>query len=154
MVGQSATQGITLRPASVRDVESLYRWRTDAATRAASHNTSPIPFEEHVSWLVRLFADPTRRIYIAEHEGTPVGTVRADLRDGICELSWTVAPEFRGRGFGTKMVTLLATSISEPIEAEVKAGNIASIRIAAAAGMRLKKEADGVLHFFRGPRGG
>jgi RimJ/RimL family protein N-acetyltransferase len=123
----------------------------DPATRAASRNTAPIEFEGHQTWLVDLLADPGRRIYIAEHLGVPVGTVRADRLDGVWHLSWTVAPEFRGRGFGIRMVRLLAASISGPIDAVVKSGNLASIRIAEGAGMHLDREEDGVLRFFRGP---
>jgi RimJ/RimL family protein N-acetyltransferase len=142
---------ITLRAASFDDAATLYRWRTDQATRAASHDTTEITFDAHTAWLTKPLADPTRTSYIAEHNGLPVGTVRADLRDGVCRLSWTVAPEYRGQGLGTEMVGLLAASIRGPITADVKLGNLASIRIAESAGMRLAREQDGILHFVRGP---
>ena len=141
---------ITLRRASLDDAEMLYRWRSDPATRTASHDTAEIRFDAHVAWLIIVLADPTRTVYMAEHNGVAVGTVRTDVRDRVHELSWTIAPESRGVGFGTEMVLRLASSISGPITAQVKAGNAASIRIAEAAGMRLEKEADGVLYFHRG----
>ena len=114
-------------------------------------NVAEIQFHEHMTWLVDVLANPERAVYIGEHNGAAVGTVRADVSNGVCELSWTVAPEFRGQGFGTEMVALLAMSIPGPIRAEVKRGNAASIRIAEAAGMCLEKEDEGVLHFLRGP---
>jgi RimJ/RimL family protein N-acetyltransferase len=67
----------------------------------------------------------------------------------VWELSWTVAPNARGRGVAKQMVTLLAHQISEPIRAEVKAKNIASARIAEHAGMAVSREVDGVLHYCR-----
>jgi RimJ/RimL family protein N-acetyltransferase len=104
-------------------------------------------------WLTAALADPVRQIFIAEHAGVPVGTVRADLRDGVSMLSWTVAPECRRQGFGREMVAVVARSVSGPIAAEVRVGNIASVRIAEAAGMRLDHEAEGILRFVRGPIG-
>ena len=79
-------------------------------TRHASLNTENISFEAHQAWVRSVLADPARRLYVAERQGIPVGTLRVDRRDDACELSWTVAPEFRGRGIGTRMVMMVAAS--------------------------------------------
>ena len=142
---------LKLRLADIQDAEALLRWRNDRQTRAASHNNEAVSFENHVSWLTSLLEDSSRQLFVAEIDGTPVGTVRADLDDhGVWELSWTIAPEARGKSVAKQMVSSLASEISEPIRAEVKKGNVASIRIAEHAGMVLDRETDGVLHFLRG----
>jgi RimJ/RimL family protein N-acetyltransferase len=148
---QSAEPHITLRPATVADAERLYRWRMDPVTRASSLNSTAIEFEGHCAWLVNSLADADRQIYIAEHLGIPFGTVRADRVEDVWRLSWTIAPEFRGRGLGARMVQLFASSMHGAIEAVIKSGNRASIRIAEAAGMQIDNEEDGVLRFSRGP---
>lgn len=130
--------------------ELLLEWRNDLSTRKSSHNTAPIGIDEHVEWLKRTLANENRKLYIAEIDGAPVGTVRADYENPGYELSWTVAPSKRGIGIGKDMVRLLTQTIFEPIRAEVKAGNIASIRIAEAAGMVFECEANGILHYQRG----
>jgi len=84
-----------------------------------------------------------------EENGVPIGTVRADVSDGVHELSWTVAPNARGRGVAKRMVALLASRILEPIRAEVKPGNTVSTRVAEHAGMQFDCETDGVLHYRR-----
>ncbi len=145
-------QEMILRRAAMTDAGRLYRWRTDPETRAASLNTGPIDSESHYTWLLKSLDDPNRQIYIAEYRGDPIGTVRADKMASGWRLSWTVAPEFRGRGLGIQMVRRLAASIDESIEALVKPGNAASITIAESLGMRFDKEEEGVLRFFRGPR--
>ena len=99
--------------------------------------------------LPKKIVDDDCRLLIAENDDFPVGTVRADLADGVYELSWTVAPGARGRGFGKQMVAMLANQIDQPIRAEIKTGNESSVRIAQYAGMRLDREVDGVLHFKR-----
>lgn len=142
---------IVLRPATIGDADLLLAWRNDGGTRHASHNTAEVSREEHVAWLNKVLRDGTRQLFIAEEEGVAVGTVRADMADGIHELSWTVAPEARGHGVAKRMVAALASQISEPLRAEIKADNTASVRVAEHAGMYLKCEADGILYYARGP---
>lgn len=140
---------VKLRRASMEDSEILFRWRNDPVTRNASHNTQEITIEEHEAWLRNILADKDRRIYIAEVDREPVGTVRADYENGVHRLSWTVAPDFRGRGCGKDMVLALLEELKSPVRAEVKADNIASRRIAESAGMELEKEEGGILYFSR-----
>jgi perosamine synthetase len=140
---------LTLRRASPDDGRLLYRWRTDPVTRAASHQGGPIDLATHLAWLTAALANPQREIYVAESGGVEVGTVRVDHAADSCELSWTVAPEARGQGVGSRMVALAAAAIPGAIRAEVKPDNPASIRIAEAAGMRLEREEGGILHFRR-----
>ena len=142
-------EGLRLRPATAADAALLLAWRNDDATRMASHNTEPVHPEDHARWLDALLRNPARRLFIAEANGEPVGSVRADRDDdGAChELSWTVAPTARGRGLGVRMVRLLMTEVSGPVRAEVKPGNPASVRIAEAAGLAFEAERMGLLHF-------
>lgn len=140
---------IALRLATLRDADLLLEWRNDPATRAASHSNAAVASDEHLAWLRDALATAERKLYVAEENGAPVGTVRADLANGVWHLSWTVAPQARGRGVAKRMVALLASRISGPIRAEVKAGNVASARIAEHAGMTLLRAANGVLHYER-----
>lgn len=140
---------VKLRRASMNDMEVLFRWRNDPATRKASLNTQEITIEEHETWLRSALADKDRRIYIAEVDGEPVGTIRADYESGIYRLSWTVGPDFRGKGYGKDMVLALVEELKSPVRAEVKADNIASRRIAESAGMKLEREEGGILYFSR-----
>ena len=137
-----------LRRATMADAHMLLRWRNDPATRAASHNTDEVSLDGHLRWLAATLENPRRDLWIAEDDG-PVGTVRADHSDGVAELSWTVAPERRGHGVGSRMVSLAASQIDGPIRAEVKVGNEASRKIAESAGMTLEREEGGVLYFAR-----
>lgn len=140
---------VVLRFASTDDAKILFEWRNDPTTRTASHNTYEVRFEDHLTWLEKSLANPRRMLFVAELNGIPVGTVRADRSDDAWTISWTVAPSYRGSGVGKAIVLKLARSITDPIRAEVKSENIASIRIAEHAGMRLICEVAGILHFER-----
>ena len=151
--GNCMNNTITLRPATIKDADILLEWRNDIETRRASHNTNEVQRIDHIVWLSKTLANPDRKLYVAEENGNPIGTVRADYADGVWELSWTVSPKARGRGVAKQMVAVLANEISEPIRAEVKTGNIASARIAEHSGMVFELETDGVLHYKRAALG-
>ncbi len=149
MLGPSPPEAVILRAATAADAAKLLAWRNDEHTRAASHSQEPVSAEQHAAWLVRSLANPRRRLYVAEHDGEPVGTVRADEENGTWTLSWTVAPAARGRGLAKHMVASLAREITAPIRAEVKSGNAASARVAEHAGMRCAEQIDDVRIFVR-----
>jgi len=129
---------VSLRLATIKDAELLLAWRNDPLTREASRNSGEVPWENHVAWLEKSLLMSERKLYIAEEAGVPVGTVRADrLANGVQELSWTIAPEARGRGLAKEMVFLFVRKIlpGESLLAVVKAGNTASEKIAEALGL-------------------
>jgi len=138
-----------LRPATAADAELLLEWRNDPDTRKSSIETEKVKKAEHVSWLSSVLDSRDRQLLIAEEKGVPVGTVRADLSDGVYQLSWTVAPDARGRGLGKQMVAMVARRITAPIRAQVKSDNISSVLIAEYAGMEFNQELDGLLYFSR-----
>lgn len=144
---------LRLRLAEIADLELLFLWRNDVATRAASRFQHEVSLAEHRQWMLRTLGDPRRRLYIAVRGGHPVGTVRADFFQDYCELSWTVAPGWRGKGMGGLLVSLLAERIALPVRAEIRPGNTASERIARRCGMSLEGERNGMLQYGRPARG-
>lgn len=130
---------LSFRPTTLKDAELLLAWRNDPETRRQSRTSDELSLVNHIAWLTTSLAMPSRRLYIAEQDGTPVGTVRSDKReDGTVELSWTVAPRERGKGFGKAMVTQFAREIhpGERLVASIKKGNVASEKIAEALGLQ------------------
>lgn len=135
-----------LRIATLQDWEILLQWRNDEATRKNSHNTDIVQPEQHIKWLQSVINNPNRMLYIAEDNGVLVGTVRADKEESGYELSWTIAPEARGKGYGKQMVKLLSDQLGV-CRAEIKQGNASSVRIAEYAGLNFQKEENGILHY-------
>ena len=96
--------------------------------------------ESHFTWLKASLSNPEKRLlWIAEVDGIAVGSCRADRVGDAWELSWTIAPEARGKGFAHDMLSKLVSYFDEPLLAEVKADNIASIKVAERSGFVLKK---------------
>ena len=120
-----------IRPARMSDAELLFQWRNDPLTCAMSRSSDPASWDAHISWLTGRLARSEPHIYIAE-TSTPVGTFRLDGD----EISYTVAPEARGKGIGLAMLCG-ASEMFGPLRAEIYERNTVSIRIAQRAGMIL-----------------
>ena len=136
-----------LRPVTLEDAQRLLDWRNDAQTRAASLSTAMVSLDDHLAWLSASLDNPARTLVIAERDGRPVGTVRADQRDGVHELSWTVAPDARGQGVAREMVLMFRATLPGKVCARVREDNVASRRIAEALGLRCQSVTDGVCFF-------
>ncbi|MCB1836368.1 MAG: GNAT family N-acetyltransferase [Alcanivoracaceae bacterium] len=136
-----------LRPVTLADARRLHDWRNDAQTRAASLSTAPVSWEDHLAWLSASLDNPARTLMIAERDGTAVGTVRADARNGMQELSWTVAPDARGQGVAKEMVLMFRATLPDKVCARVREDNMASRRIAEALGLQCQSVTDGVCFF-------
>jgi len=120
------------------DAGRLFAWRNDPDTRANSRNGDEIRWSDHLQWLRGVLAGESVRLYVAEESGVALGTCRVDA-DG--ELSWTVAPEHRGKGHGREMVKLVAEESNRLLVAEIKSSNLASLKIVQELGF--EKVADG-----------
>ena len=136
---------LTLRPATEADAKILFDWRNDLETRKNSRNTDPVSWKDHIQWVVASLKRSDRELLIAEQH-VAVGTVRLDYSGDTCELSWTVAPEHRRKGFGREMVRLAMRQTRAPILiAEIKPENKASFLIAQSLGFVEVARHDGLI---------
>lgn len=121
----------------------LLSWRNDPETRAQSVQTEPISEAEHWSWFQKKLKDPHCLMRMATTSGQCVGVVRADKdEEGWWWLSWTVAPSFRGKGWGKIMVKNWVNLLQHfPVKALIRVDNQFSERMAIYAGLeRIKTE--------------
>jgi len=117
-----------LRNATSDDAQILFDWRNDGLTRAMSVSSEPVEWSGHIRWLTSRLSRDNPGLYIAEID-EPVGTVRIDDE----EISYTVAPNHRGKGIARQMLTLAREEFGPKI-AKVKPENPASIAAASRAG--------------------
>jgi len=133
MIGGESAE-VRLRAVEGRDRQLLWEWANDEATRAASFNSAPIPWEDHLAWFSQKLIDPSSVMYLAELAGDkPVGTVRFSVSGTVAELGVTVAPELRGQGLAARLieravVKLFRTTAVSTVHAFVKPDNTPSLR--------------------------
>ena len=64
---------VTLRPLQGDDRDRLLEWRNRPEVARYMYTDHPISEAEHASWFGLAIADPTRRYWIIELDGEPVG---------------------------------------------------------------------------------
>ena len=133
MRDNSKSQAIYLREVTIDDAELLFKWVNDPDTRSNSFDSHVISWEEHKNWFERMMSDPNQASYILVHEDTPVGQIRFNLSVNIAEISYSIAPQERGKGYGKQIIHLAIMKIKNEfpnittIQALVKPQNEASI---------------------------
>lgn len=144
-------KGVQLRQVSIYDAEQLLAWRNDELTRLSSHTQDFIDVTTHHVWLENSLKNSNRKLVIAVYQGEDIGSLRADYdtKKQAWELSWTLAPDYRGKGLAKEMVFVFANSIQDAVWAEVKETNLASIRVAEYAGLVQTNRKQQVLYFSR-----
>lgn len=142
---------ITFRKATIDDAKVLFLWRNDPLTRKNSINQGEILWEDHVRWFEKKLSDKSYIFLIAEDGENKIGLARANKDDdGFWELSWQIAPDQRGKGYGKEMVTKAVSYFSGlemKTKAQVKKDNLPSIKIAESL-FKSRREEDGVIWFF------
>jgi UDP-2,4-diacetamido-2,4,6-trideoxy-beta-L-altropyranose hydrolase len=123
---------LSLRRATIEDRESLFAWRNSEEVRARSFGSGTIAWADHVAWLERTLADPSRALLVGESEGAPVGVLRYDVRGDEAVVSIYMVPGRAGRGLGSRLLVhgtqwlRTAHPAVRRIRAEVQPDNAAS----------------------------
>lgn len=133
VIGVNACTVPVLRTARAADEDLLLKWANDALVRSNAFDSHLITPEEHHRFFTARLADHERCLFlVAETEsGVPLGQVRFDRRGDIWVISYSVAPQFRGRGLG-KAILQEAIKLMQPgtiVVGEVLAENLASHRV-------------------------
>lgn len=127
-----------LRPVTFEDWRLLLEWRNDPTTRENSITSYPVEEKTHIVWLLNSLKNPNRELCILVDNDNSVGTIRCDKQeDGKYILSWIIAPEYRGKGYGTKMLEVFLRDRSGEYLAEIYEHNTSSIRVVEKNGFTL-----------------
>lgn len=135
----------TLRPALVADSVDILRISNDPEVRLNSFRSDPIAFDEHSIWFQRHLEDPHRPFYVLEVDGVIAGQVRFDPQGTGLRLSYSIAPEFRGKGLARILVGSGCDSAREAlgkldIHATTRGSNPRSQRVLESVGFRRLQE--------------
>ena len=96
-----------LRKAEPDDENMLLEWANDKETRNNSFSSHEISPEEHRQWFFGVLNDPDRIQYIMMDGDTPVGQIRLDISDNEAEISYSIAPTHRRKGYGHIILGLI-----------------------------------------------
>lgn len=113
-----------LRKAAMTDAEMILKWRNDPVTRMASFTKNEIDLEAHKKWYSAKLESPDCFLFIMMHDSECVGQLRIDRMNDIGEISYMIAPEKRGMGYGKKIIALADGAV--PADLSVLTGLVES----------------------------
>ncbi len=139
-----------LRRATMDDMNLLFEWINEEETRNNSLSPDKVIFSNHKEWFLKKLKDNNSVIYIYEEE-KPIGQIRIDIDKDIATISYSIDKNFRGQGYGTKIIELLELQIKEyktlsGLRAVVKNSNIGSLKIFRK--LNYLEQVNGDLHVF------
>ena len=102
-----------LRNATIEDAKDVFRWRNDPETRENSFNKDEIDLESHMLWFGKRLGRENTLMYILMNGNTKVGNIRIDIEGTTGEISYMIAPDARGKGYGKRILALLEKTLSE-----------------------------------------
>jgi UDP-4-amino-4,6-dideoxy-N-acetyl-beta-L-altrosamine N-acetyltransferase len=138
-------EGTRLRPLEPTDIDRVRGWRNLPEIRQWMYTDHEISVEEHARWFGQALSDATRRYWIIELDGEPVGLTNLyDISRVHGTANWAIYladPGVRGRGAGrAAALAALASSFGElglhKVSCEVLATNEAAIRLYERIGFR------------------
>lgn len=129
--------GFNFRKACQEDAYVLWLWANDPLTRQGALNSNNISWDEHRAWLAQKLNSSNTSVWIAvDQTNRLLGCIRFDTTNEweSAKLSYTVAPDARGKGFGRRIVEggvgrIRSEHSKVKILAEVRIANIPSLRI-------------------------
>lgn len=131
----SEKEELSLRKVSQEDMELYYFWANDPKVRKNSFQQEQITWNKHVAWFRSRLGSPSTEMWLMQTpSGLPVGQVRFDIDGETVNISYSLDPVARGRGWGVRLVELGINKVSESgngimIQGKVKKGNHASRKI-------------------------
>lgn len=122
-----------LRRVEFRDADMLLVWHNDAETRRNSFTRGIITREEHYSWLKHVLLTDDL-FFILQADNEPVGSIHVVIEGNVGKISYSIAPEKRGLGYGKQIIAMLenhiyVSNMGISLRADVKKENIASRKI-------------------------
>lgn len=130
-------QNTELQLANHTDVEVTFNWASNPIIRKHSFSKDVIKYEEHNKWFIEKLADKKCHYFILTDRINKLGSIRFDINDNTATISYLIAPEFIGKGYGSLLLKKGLEKINELSEKDrptkiiglVMTGNDVSIKL-------------------------
>lgn len=104
-----------IRRATLDDAEVILEWRNDETTRMNSFSKEKIELDSHIKWFKRKLSEESCALFMLMDEDEAVGHIRIDRVNDIGEISYMIAPQKRGKGYGKMIINRCEGVIPEEI---------------------------------------
>jgi len=134
---------LEIRPADINDCRDIFDWRTSEINSEFSFTGNDFKYEDHEKWFPKYLADKDNMMLIVECNGKPCCVIRFDGSFSEKTVSIYMVPSFHGKRISLICLLMAERYLKEELEgltcnlnAEIMAGNHASIALFSQAGYR------------------
>ncbi|MBB1384240.1 GNAT family N-acetyltransferase [Pseudoalteromonas sp. SG45-5] len=119
---------VQLKKATYSDKKNVFEWQISSGARKYFKQTAIPTWAEHCKWFEDTLKRGDRTLYIINHDGNDIGTLRLDeIELNKYEVSILISPKAQGKGIGV----VALNNISELKEhgtfiAKIRPDNLAS----------------------------
>lgn len=131
---------LSLRIASIDDAKLYFEWANDYEVRINSFNNLEIEWKNHFNWFKDKLNDHNSKLLVLTLNDIPIGQLRLDKEDEFWLIDYSIDKLHRGKGFGSKMISILLTKNIRPIKAIVRCSNLGSLRVFEKNGFEIREE--------------
>jgi UDP-2,4-diacetamido-2,4,6-trideoxy-beta-L-altropyranose hydrolase len=124
---------LTVRFATIREVDIYYEWANDPLVRKNSYQSLEISYQQHVVWFNKKLLDKNCYLYYFEMEHISAGQVRIEIGKEETVIGISIDGRFRGHSLSSEMLNVatkdfLDKNPKEKIYAYIKKENENSYR--------------------------
>jgi len=106
VISKLTAKAVQLHDAQLEDCLQVWQWNNDSFVRKMSFKPQPIAWDAHQNWYRARMIDEASEMYVGtDLFGERIGLVRFQIYDGVADIGVVVAPEFRGKGYGTALIS-------------------------------------------------
>ncbi len=136
-----------LRKFKISDKYFLFGLVNDPLIRFSSLNTKIIKLNEHLKWFNKIKKNKNK-LEIFHSQNLKIGEVRLEKKSKIYNLDYSISNEFRGMGFGYKMIKLVIKKFKlKRLRALTKSNNLASIYTLEKSGFKKISQNKGIFNY-------
>lgn len=146
---------ISIRRATITDIDKTYQWANSCEIRKYFINTEPVALEQHIKWFNTKLSQEGCHYFIGEINGEIFGSIRFDRKDHSAEVSYLIDEAYQGQGLGVIILKKgLEGFISQSretvkiIKGVVLESNLASIRVFQKLGYQMEYNAEKKYYLF------
>jgi RimJ/RimL family protein N-acetyltransferase len=153
LIHSKTSESLYLRDAVMEDVDLTYTWANLPNIRKYAFNQEFILLEDHQNWFAGKIKDRNCIYQLFEKGGEPVGSIRFDIKAQESLISYLIAPEHTGKGYGNKMLELAVRNLENGrsdinmLKGLVKKDNLGSIKIFEKLGFEREDLDNGVFEY-------
>ena len=131
---------INLTKAKITDINDIFEWRNHPDIRKNFFDSEVITWNDHEKWFNKKLKDQDTTIYIAYYIENKIGTIRFEANESAIKTSVMLNPLFLSKGLGSQVIKMgvkrfiMEKNPDMQIIAEIKKGNVASIKAFERAG--------------------